>query len=171
MNTNHVKIGTIVSKHGYKGFIKISVSSFNFDQLPDIKYLFIDINNCFIPFMIEEIKSFSNNLLILKLVEINSEEDADDIIFKNIFIESKNYKPIDNKSFFNDELIGFSVYKGSEKIGVIEGINSELPQPVFEVIVNSKKIMIPIHEDLIEKINRKKNIIHIDIPDGLIEII
>ena len=89
----------------------------------------------------------------------------------NIFIEAKNYKPIDNKSFFNDELIGFSVYKGSEKIGVIEGINSELPQPVFEVIVNSKKIMIPIHEDLIEKINRKKNIIHIDIPDGLIEII
>ena len=93
------------------------------------------------------------------------------LIFKNIFIESKNYKPIDNKSFFNDELIGFSVYKGFEKIGVIEGINSELPQPVFEVIVNSKKIMIPIHEDLIEKINRKKNIIHIDIPDGLIEII
>jgi NAD(P)H-hydrate repair Nnr-like enzyme with NAD(P)H-hydrate epimerase domain len=31
--------------------------------------------------------------------------------------------------------------------------------------------MIPIHEDLIEKINRKKNIIHIDIPDGLIDII
>ena len=73
MNSNHVKVGTIVSKHGYKGFIKISVSSFNFDQLPDIKYLFIDINNCFIPFMIEEIKSFSNNLLILKLVEIKKE--------------------------------------------------------------------------------------------------
>jgi 16S rRNA processing protein RimM len=121
--------------------------------------------------MIEEIKSFSNNFLILKLVEVNSEEEADDIIFKNIFIESKNYKPLDNKSFFNEELIGFSVYKGSEKIGIIEGINSELPQPVFDVIVNSKKIMIPIHEDLIEKINRKKNIIHIDIPDGLIDII
>ena len=171
MNTNHVKIGTIVSKHGYKGFVKINVSSINFDRLPAIKYLFIDINNCFIPFMIEEIKSFSNNFLILKLVEVNSEEEADDIIFKNIFIESKNYKPLDNKSFFNDELIGFSVYKGSEKIGIIEGINSELPQPVFDVIVNSKKIMIPIHEDLIEKINRKKNIIHIDIPDGLIDII
>jgi 16S rRNA processing protein RimM len=121
--------------------------------------------------MIEEIKSFSNTFLILKLVEVNSEEEADDIIFKNIFIESENYKPLDNKSFFNDELIGFSVYKGSEKIGIIERINTELPQPVFEVIVNSKKIMIPIHEDLIEKIDRKKNIIHIDIPDGLIEII
>ena len=52
MNTDHVKIGTIVSKHGYKGFVKINVSSFNFDQIPDIKYIFIDINNCFIPFQI-----------------------------------------------------------------------------------------------------------------------
>jgi len=121
--------------------------------------------------MIEEIKSFSNNFLIIKLVEVNSEEEAEDIIFKNIFIDSENYEPINNKSFFHDELIGFTVYKGSDKIGVIEGINTELPQPVFEVIVDSKKIMIPIHEDLIEKINKKKNIIHIDIPDGLIEII
>ena len=171
MNTDHVKIGTIVSKHGYKGFVKIDVSSFNFDQLPVIKYLFIDINNCFIPFMIEEIKSFSNTFLILKLFEVNSEEEADDIIFKNIFIESENYKPIDNKSFFHDELIGFRVCKGSDKIGIIESINTELPQPVFEVIIDSKKIMIPIHEDLIEKIDKKKKIIYIDIPDGLIEII
>ena len=31
--------------------------------------------------------------------------------------------------------------------------------------------MFPIHEDLIEKIDKKNKIIHIDIPDGLIEII
>jgi 16S rRNA processing protein RimM len=171
MNTDHVKIGTIVSKHGYKGFIKINVSSFNFEQLPDIKHLFIDINNCFVPFMIEEIKSFSNNLLILKFSEVNSEEEADDIILKNIFIESKNYKTTEQKGFFYDELIRFNVYNQSKRIGVIERINIELPQPVFEVLINSKIVMIPIHEDLIDKIDKKNNIIHIDIPDGLIEII
>jgi len=116
MNTDHVKIGTIVSKHGYKGFIKINVSSFNFDKLPDIKHLFIDINNCFVPFMIEEIKSFSNNLLILKFSEVNSEEEADDIILKNIFIESKNYKTTEQKGFFYDELIRFNVYNQSKEL-------------------------------------------------------
>jgi len=29
MNVNHVKVGTVVSKHGYKGDIKINISSFN----------------------------------------------------------------------------------------------------------------------------------------------
>jgi len=171
MSIDHVKIGTIVSKHGYKGFIKISVSSFNFDQLPDIKHIFIDINNCFIPFMVDEIKSFSDNLLILKLVEVNTEKEAEDIIFKNVFIDSKSYKPIEGKSFFYNELVSYSVYSKSKKVGIIDSINSELPQPVFEVLIKSNKVMIPIHEDLIEKIDKKNKIIHIDIPEGLIEII
>ena len=171
MSIDHVKIGTIVSKHGYKGFIKISTSSFNFDKLPDIKHLFIDINNCFIPFRIDEIKSFSDNQLILKLSEVNTEKEAEDIIFKNVYIDSKSYEPIEEKSFFYNELVNFSVYSNSKKIGVIDNINTELPQPVFEVLIKSNKVMIPIHEDLIDKIDKKNKIIHIDIPDGLIEII
>ena len=154
-----------------KGFIKISTSSFNFDKLPDIKHLFIDINNCFIPFRIDEIKSFSDNQLILKLSEVNTEKEAEDIIFKNVYIDSKSYEPIEEKSFFYNELVNFSVYSNSKKIGVIDNINTELPQPVFEVLIKSNKVMIPIHEDLIDKIDKKNKIIHIDIPDGLIEII
>ena len=171
MSIDHVKIGTIVSKHGYKGFVKISTSSFNFDKLPYVKHLFIDINNCFIPFRIDKIKSFSDNLLILKLSEVNNENEAEEIIFKNIFIDSKSYEPIEGKSFFYNELINFSVYSKSKKVGVIDNINYELPQPVFEVLIKSNKVMIPIHEDLIDKIDKKNKIIHMDIPDGLIEII
>ena len=171
MSIDHVKIGTIVSKHGYKGFIKITTSSFNFDKLPLIKHLFIDINSCFIPFRIDEIKSFSDNLLILKLSEVNNDKEAEDLIFKNIFIDSKSYEPIEGKSFFYNELVNFSVYSNSKKVGVIDNINAKLPQPVFEVLIKSIKVMIPIHEDLIEKIDKKNKIIHIDIPDGLIEII
>ena len=171
MSIDHVKIGTIVAKHGYKGFVKISTSSFNFDKLPYVKHLFIDINNCFIPFRIDKIKSFSDNLLILKLSEVNNENEAEEIIFKNIFIDSKSYEPIEGKSFFYNELINFSVYSKSKKVGVIDNINTELPQPVFEVLIKSNKVMIPIHEDLIDKIDKKNKIIHMDIPDGLIEII
>ena len=48
--------------------------------------------------------------------------------------------------------------------------NTNLPQPVFEVKISSKKFMIPIHEDLIEKIDKNKKEIHIIIPEGLLEI-
>ena len=67
MYTNHVKIGTVVSKHGYKGDIKISVSSNNLVTFPDLKYLFIELDGCFIPFEIDNVRSFSKNVLIVKL--------------------------------------------------------------------------------------------------------
>jgi len=171
MNVNHVKVGTVVSKHGYKGDIKINISSFNLHTFPDLKHLFIDIDGCFIPFMIDKITSFSKNILIVKLNEISSEQNADEIIHKNVFADSSKIKSKKNSGFFYDNLINFDVFKDSQKIGKIENINSNLPQPVFEIIYNTRKVLIPIHEDLIKEIDKKNNIIYLDIPDGLLEII
>ena len=43
MDTNHVKIGTVVSKHGYKGSIKINLLSSNLKGNLDVDFIFIDI--------------------------------------------------------------------------------------------------------------------------------
>jgi len=36
---------------------------------------------------------------------------------------------------------------------------------------DSRTVLIPIHEDFIRKIDKANNIIYLDIPDGLLEII
>lgn len=171
MYTDHVKIGTVVSKHGYKGDIKISVSSNNLDTFPDLKYLFIDLDGCFIPFMIDNVRSFSKNVLIVKLKEISSEDKVNEVINKNIYIDSAEMASNIDSGFFYNDLINFEVITDSKKIGRIENINSKLPQPVFEIIYDSRKVLIPIHEDLIKKIDKENKIIYLDIPNGLLEII
>jgi len=85
----------------------------------------------------------------------NSEQEVSDFIFENF----NNNSPL--------EIVGHN----SKKIGRIENINSKLPQPVFEIIYDSRKVLIPIHEDLIKKIDKKNKIIYLDIPNGLLEII
>ncbi len=171
MYTNHVKIGTVVSKHGYKGDIKISLSSNNRDTFPDLKYLFIELDGCFIPFKIENVRSFSKNVLIVKLKEIRSEDEVNEVIHKNIYVDSAEMESNIDSGFFYNDLINFEVITDSKKIGRIENINSMLPQPVFEIIYDSRKVLIPIHEDLIKKIDKKNRIIYLDIPNGLLEII
>ena len=171
MYTNHVKIGTVVSKHGYKGDIKISVSSNNLDTFPDSKYLFIDIDGCFIPFTIDNVRSFSKNVLIVKLKEIRSEDDVNEVINKNVYVNSTEIGSNIDLGFFYNNLINFDVITDSKKIGRIENINSKLPQPVFEIIYDSRKVLIPIHEDFIRKIDKVNNTIYLDFPDGLLEII
>jgi 16S rRNA processing protein RimM len=171
MSVNHVKVGTVVSKHGYKGDIKINISSFNLNTFPDIAHLFIELDGSFIPFSINEIKSFSKNVLIVKLKEINSEKEVDEFIHKNIYVDFTKIESKKDSGFFYNDLINFNVFRDSQKIGTIENINSNLPQPVFEIRYSSRLVLIPIHEDLIKEIDRENNIIHLDIPNGLLEII
>jgi 16S rRNA processing protein RimM len=166
-----VKVGTVVSKHGYKGDIKINISSFNLNTFPDIAHLFIELDGSFIPFSINEIKSFSKNVLIVKLKEINSEKEVDEFIHKNIYVDFTKIESKKDSGFFYNDLINFNVFRDSQKIGTIENINSNLPQPVFEIRYSSRLVLIPIHEDLIKEIDRENNIIHLDIPNGLLEII
>ena len=171
MNVNHVKVGTVVSKHGYKGDIKINISSFNLNTFPDLANLFIELDGSFIPFSINEVRSFSKNILIVKLKEVNSEKEVDEIIHKNIYVDSTKIESKKDSGFFYDDLINFNVLKDSQKIGTVESINTDLPQPVFEIKYDSRLVLIPIHQDLIKEIDKENNIIHLDIPDGLLEII
>ena len=170
MDTNHVKIGTVVSKHGYKGSIKVSLLLSNIKAFQDIDFIFLDIDRCLIPFKVDKINSSSDNSIILKLQELNSDEDASEVILKNVYLDKKNSKFIDEESFFYNELLNFIVFKDSKKIGEIVNINDKLPQPVFEILINDKKFMVPIHDDFIQKIDKEKKSIHIVIPDGLLEI-
>ena len=170
MDTNHVKIGTVVSKHGYKGSIKVSLLLSNIKAFQDIDFIFLDIDRCLIPFKVDKINSSSDNSIILKLQELNSDEDASEVILKNVYLDKKNSKFINEESFFYNELLNFIVFKDSKKIGKIVNINDKLPQPVFEILINDKKFMVPIHDDFIQKIDKEKKSIHIVIPDGLLEI-
>ena len=171
MESNHVKIGTVVSKHGFKGSIKVNLLSIKFKRVPDIDFIFIDIDNCFIPFKVDNLSFSNDKCVILKLQEINSDNEASEVISKSVYLDKKYSKSIDKEDFLYDEFLNFLVYKDSKKIGKIVNVSSSLPQPVFEILINDKKFMVPIHNDFIEKIDREKQCIFLVIPDGLLEII
>ena len=100
MDTNHVKIGTVVSKHGYKGSIKVSLLSSNLKGNLDIDFIFIDIDKCLVPFKVDDITSSTNNSIILKLQELNSDKEASEVILKNVYLDKKHYNFKDEESFF-----------------------------------------------------------------------
>ena len=138
MYTNHVKIGTVVSKHGYKGDIKINVSSNNRDTFPDLKYLFIDLDGCFIPFKIENVRSFSKNVLIVKLKEIRSEDEVNEVIHKNIYVDSAEMESNIDSGFFYIDLINFEVITDSKKIGRIvkkRMVQAEIKRKIFNSFI------------------------------------
>ena len=64
------------------------------DTFPDLKYLFIDLDGCFIPFKIDNVRSFSKNVLIVKLKEISSEDKVMKLLIRIFMLILLKWNPL-----------------------------------------------------------------------------
>ncbi len=56
------------------------------------------------------------------------------------------------------------------KVGVIKGINDTTAQALFEIDREGIEILIPMNDEFIKKVDRRKKIILVETPEGLIEL-
>lgn len=170
MNFSYTKIGTIITKHGFNGSLILKVSGKYSNNLSIVDFLFIEINKKHIPFKIDSIKTFKNKSYKIKFNEVNDDAYANQLISKSVFIKSNDYPDLKKETNIYSAIINFSAFNNEAKIGEIININENLPQPVFEINYKSKTVMVPIHEDLIIKIDKENKNIFLRIPDGLLDI-
>ena len=55
-------------------------------------------------------------------------------------------------------------------VGFIKYVNDKSPQHLFVLEYDKKEILIPINDELIIKIDRKKKLIRMNLPNGLIQL-
>ena len=170
MNFSYTKIGTIITKHGFNGSLILKVSGKYSNNLSILDFLFIEINKKHIPFKLDSIKTFKNKSYKIKFNEVNDDAYANQLISKSVFIKSNDYPDLKKETNIYSAIINFSAFNNEAKIGEIININENLPQPVFEINYKSKTVMVPIHEDLIIKIDKENKNIFLRIPDGLLDI-
>ncbi len=170
MNFSYTKIGTIITKHGFNGSLILKVSGEYSNNLSIVDFLFIEINKKHIPFKLDSIKTFKNKSYKIKFNEVNDDAYANQLISKSVFIKSNDYPDLKKETNIYSAIMNFSAFNNEAKIGEIININENLPQPVFEINYKSKTVMVPIHEDLIIKIDKENKNIFLRIPDGLLDI-
>ena len=77
---------------------------------------------------------------------------------------------LDEDEFYYKEIIGFKlvdVTKGA--IGEISDVLEYPTQAVIQVMKDGKEILIPIHDDIIEKVDKKSKTLTVNTPEGLID--
>jgi len=69
------------------------------------------------------------------------------------------------------ELKGFTVFDTKHgNIGIIENIIDIQQNPLMEILFHGKEILIPLQDDFIISIDKKKKELHVKTPEGLIEL-
>ena len=164
------RIGSILKTRGLKGELQLYV---DFDNLDDINIttIFIDMAGKLIPYFVESIKYPQKGIAYLYLEDIDTIEKATPLAKKDVYLPNK-LKPKKKKSEFTlKDLLGFTAVDVNEgELGKITAINEYPQQLIAAVTYKDCEVLFPLNEEIIKGIDVVKNIVLIDLPDGLLDI-
>ncbi len=164
-------LGKILKTHGNKGQVMVHLDVDDPETYQKLESVYLDLHGERIPFFIAALELKHNRKAVVQFQDFNTLEDAESLQGLEMYLPITELPPLKGNRFYYHEIIGFQVVDQNHgNIGVIGDI-LELPhQSLFQVQHGEKEILIPIVDDIIQKVDRKKKVLMIEAPAGLIEI-
>ena len=169
-NQDCIYLGKILKPFSYKGELKIYIEDFYIDQIKELDSFLLKIQGSYIPFTIKAITKNKSNIFRISLDGIDSEDLAKKLTGIEIYSENNLIKSEISKTNKNYIFIDFVIYNNNSIIGKIIDIIENKNQDLFEVIVNEKRILIPIVDEFVVNIDNDNKKIIMNLPEGLTDL-
>ena len=163
------RIGRIGKPHGVKGEMNFMFTDDVFDRT-DSDYIIIEVEGLLVPFFIEEYRFRSDETALLKLCDIDTQEQARQFTNCEVFFErSKADTPADELTWA--QIVGFQIVdeNNGKIVGKIVAVDDSTENILFEIeTTKGHQTLIPAHDSLIRDIDTSSQTITLTIPDGLL---
>jgi 16S rRNA processing protein RimM len=161
-------IGQTAKPHGISGELSFSFTTDIFDQ-ENCHFFIFEIDHIFVPFFIEEYRFKSNTTGFVKFEGIENEEKSRELSNLTIYLPKKYAEEIETEVTDFRYFLGFEIMdKNTGSLGKITNIYDDTANILFELA--EKDLLIPASEEYITKINHKKRIIYMTVPEGLFDL-
>ena len=165
-----ILLGRITRIHGNEGSASVKLEKDFIDNIPDMESVFLEIEGKPVPFFISGYDYTGGITLRLKFLGYETYEKLTELNGCSVFL---SYVPENfSRSDRNFDLTGYRILTPQN---VILGSVTQLIENPGQLLLSVKTeegrvILVPFHEDLIVKYDRKKKLIIMDLPEGLQEI-
>jgi 16S rRNA processing protein RimM len=169
-NMNHISIGKIVATFGLNGEIILKHSLGKKTALKNIEVVFIeDKKESRLPYFVQTSKAKTETEMYIQFDGVATKEAAQKLLNKRVWITEEEFKKIVGKQS-PIALLGYSIIDDNKNIGAINEVIEQPHQILVRILINDKEAFIPLHEASLKKIDHKKKEVHVELPDGLLEI-
>lgn len=166
----YFNIGKIVAVHGLKGELVLKHELGKKTSLKGLTSIFIEEKKgSFLPWFIENTKIKTQEEIYLQLEGVNTREDAMKLTQKQVWLPATDFKRFAAKTA-PASLLGYSIINNNESLGEILELIEQPHQLLCRLEIKGKEVLIPLHEETLQKINHKKKEVFVGLPEGLLEI-
>lgn len=164
-------LGSITKTRGFKGELVLFLDVTNPFEYERLESVFVEINGMLTPFFIEQIKIQNNNRAHVLFEQVSSEEDAQKLTSKPIYLPLISLPKLEGNEFYDHEIPGFEVIDQTHgTVGVVIQIIDLANNPLLQLDNNGIEILVPMRNGTVLKVDRQNKQLHIQAPPGLIEL-
>lgn len=170
MMSEYIQIGKVVATFNVQGEVIVKHSLGKKTNFKGTEVLFIElIKGKFIPHFLVHAKAKNEEECYVHFEGINSKEAAHKLIGKPIWLTEEEFrKQAGKKSAI--ALLDYTVIENNTILGKVNEVIEQPHQVLLSIAYNNNEAYIPLHEETLIKINHSKKEIHVQLPDGLLDI-
>ncbi|WP_416445221.1 ribosome maturation factor RimM [Leeuwenhoekiella sp. A16] len=164
-------LGKIVRKFSFKGELLAKLETDEPEEYEEMESVFVNFNDNLVPFFIESCQLHKSTLLRINFEDVDTEEDADDLIGAELYLPLDMLPKLSGNQFYYHQITGYTVKDVNYgTVGTIKSVNDNTAQALFVIENKDKEVLIPINDEFIEEVNHDKKLILLNTPEGLIDI-
>ncbi len=162
-------LGKIIKPFGYKGEVVLFLDVDDMQTYKDLPYVYIEINKRLIKYDIDSFR-FHGNKVVVTFQDVRADE-VSTLIGKEMYLPLEFLPKLEGNQFYFHEVIDFEVIdKEKGNIGTIAEIIDNTTQPIMSIDFNGKEILMPLIDEILDKVDRENRKMYIHAPEGLIDI-
>ena len=171
------QVAQVLKSNGTDGELVMSFRDIAPEDINLKEPVFIVFDGLPVPFFIETFQKRGNSKALVRLTDICSQEDVEEIAGKAVYIDEGQLPEMSLEEDGYAALIGWLVLTPDAEesdnlfeVGEITDFLDIPNNPCIEVETENGAVMIPLHEDLILSVDPEYQEIIMQIPEGLIEL-
>ena len=162
-----VKIGKIAKPHGVRGTLKVLPLTDDKTRYNKLRKIYIQTRHGIKEFDILAVR-YQDKFVLLDLVGIETMTEAEGYIGNYIAIEKKDRMPLDENTYYIEDLIGLNVYEKDTYLGKLTDVMQPGSNDVYIITLeDGKEILLPAIKSVILEVNIELGLMKVNVPEGL----
>ena len=164
------ELGYISKTKGLDGEVYVQLDVDEPENYQNLESVFLEIKKNLVPYFIQYI-DFQDKKVVIAFEDIETLDQAKELVGTKLFLPLDNLPPLEKGQFYYHEVIGFQIIDQNRgELGKITQIYETGNQDLIAMQFQGKEVLIPLVDDFILNINREKNTLEVNLPEGLIDI-
>ena len=165
-----IRIGKIVAAHGLGGALVLTHVVGSAKWLKKDTVLMVELQKgSFIPYFVSQCKAANEKEYIINIENITRVEEAKKLVTKQVYVDEAVLADYARSSPLL--WIGFKIIdKQKGDLGPITDVLQTNAQWLARLMYQNTEVLIPLIEQMIDKIDIKTKTIKVNLPDGLLEV-